>query len=151
MFGISRFFRDPLRGSCDLQAKGQDQQGRAAASEQGALEAVEAASKHLQSFRPAEGNCGISSISAHAAYIQALLNLLSLQLRQTEKAVALAQPDSKSCGAVSETRVKLEEALTAAWQLVDWKSAHRAAGEPAARPQLQRTLLGLQATHQIAV
>jgi hypothetical protein len=129
MFGLSRFFKDPSRGACDLQAKGQDQQDRAAATEQGALEAVRAANKQLQSL----GDASASPIDAHAAYIQALLNLLSLQLRQTEKAVALAQPDSKSCGAVADTRAKLEDALTAACQLVDWQNTKRAAGEETAK------------------
>lgn len=125
MFAFSRFFKDPARGSCDLQAKGQDQQDRAAASEQGAVQAVDAANKHLQSSVNDDG----SQIYAHAAYVQALLNLLSLQLRQTEKAVALAQPDSKACGAVADTRAKLEDALTAAWQLLDWQSTNRTEGK----------------------
>jgi hypothetical protein len=128
MFGFSRLFLGVSSGSCDLHGKGQDQQGKTAASEQGALEAVEAAHEHLQKEH-GEGGAPGSPIDAHAAYIQALLNLLSLQLRQTEKAVAMAQPDSKSCGAVTDTRAQLENALTEAWQLVDWHSTKAAAGE----------------------
>jgi hypothetical protein len=129
MFAFSRLFRGPSSGSCDLHGKRQDQQGKTAASEQGALEAVEAAHKRLQSFHHGEGDALGSPIDAHAAYIQALLNLLSLQLRQTEKAVAMAQPDSKSCGAVTDTHAQLETALTEAWQLVDWHCTNGAAGE----------------------
>jgi hypothetical protein len=133
MFSFTRLFGDSSRRACDLHAKGHDQQDKAAASEQSALEAVDAAYKDLQSAQHSQGHDTVSLVDAHAAYVQALLNLLSLQLRQTEKVVAMAQPDSKSCGAVTDTRAKLEDALTAAWQLVDWDSRKGTAGEQTAK------------------